>query len=102
MVATSAYPSHNFQLVVIPPHGFVCSLPRHFGNLEEKTIVRYIAMIFAKFTLFSKFLETLGKCFSSNKMCPSSQILLSTNQERKIFKHAYICFATLLEACIEF
>lgn len=56
-------------------------------------------MIFANFTLFYKFLEIL---FFSNKMCPLSQILLSTNQERKKIKHAYICFATLLEPCIEF
>ncbi len=65
----------------------------------EKKKVRYITMIFANFTLFYKFLEIL---FLSNKMCPLSQILLSTNQERKKIKHAYICFATLLEPCIEF
>jgi hypothetical protein len=30
---------------------------------EKKNVVRYIAMIFAKFTLFYNFLEILGKTF---------------------------------------
>jgi hypothetical protein len=102
MVATSTYPSHNFQLVVIPPHGFVCSLPRHLGCLEKRTLLRIEQWFLQNLHCFIKFWKLLEKHFFLDKMCPLSQILLSTNQERRKFKHAYICFANPLEPCIEF
>jgi len=59
---------------------------------KKKKVVKCIATIFAKFTLFYKFWKFLEFVFFSNTMCPLSQILLSTNQERKKFKHAIYMF----------